>query len=62
MCYLCLEDLFRIVLPKAQADSKKQAVEIKRLLKIAEDEEVCEMGNVVVDLLKEEQYKLSKDM
>jgi hypothetical protein len=63
MCYLCLEDMFRLEMPKSKTETaKEKALEIKRLLKIAEDEEVCGMGSKVVEILKEEQYKLSREM
>ena len=55
--------MFRLEMPKSKTETAKQkALEIKRLLKIAEDEEVCGMGNKVVETLKEEQYKLSREM
>jgi hypothetical protein len=42
--------------------AKERALELKKILKLVEDEYVCEEGNKVVEILKEEQYKLSRDM
>lgn len=63
MCYLCLADEFRLVMPKSTLDKNKdRAVEIKGLLKLVETSEVCDEGNKVIEILKEEQYKLSREM
>jgi hypothetical protein len=63
MCYLCLADQFRLEAPKSKLEkSKERALEIKRLLKIAEESSVCGEGNKVIGILKEEQYKLSREM
>jgi hypothetical protein len=63
MCYLCLVDQFHLAVAPSKLDkSKERALEIKSLLKIAETDEVCDEGNKVIDILKEEQYKLSREM
>jgi hypothetical protein len=63
MCYLCLADTFQLEAPKNKlVKSKDRAAEIKRLLKLTEKDPVCDEGDKVIDLLKEEQYKLSQEM
>jgi hypothetical protein len=65
MCYLCLADTFHLEAPKSKVEkTKDRALEIKRLLKLAEDtsDTVCGEGNKVISILKEEQYKLSREM
>lgn len=63
MCYLCLADQFRLEMPKSKVEkSKDRAAEIKKLLKMQEENVVCGEGDKVVEILKEEQYKLSRDM
>ena len=63
MCYLCLEDFFSLEMPKTkEKKAKERALEIKQLLKSAEETGVCNEGDKIVDLLKEEQYKLSREM
>jgi hypothetical protein len=65
MCHLCLADFFQLEMPKTKIKKvKERALEIKHLLKIAEDtsDTVCDEGNKVVEILKEEQYKLSREM
>jgi hypothetical protein len=64
MCYLCLEELFRVEIPSKAEDAKIRALEIKRQLKLVEEGDVvaCDDGNQVIANLKEEQYKLSREM
>lgn len=64
MCYLCLEDLFHLDLPNKLEGAKERALEIKRQLKLVEDGDVvvCDSGNEVIASLREEQYKLSREM
>jgi hypothetical protein len=63
MCYLCLRDTFQLEMPRTNVvKAKERALELKKILKLVEDEYVCEEGNKVVEILKEEQYKLSRDM
>jgi hypothetical protein len=64
MCYLCLEDLFRLEVPNKLESAKERALEIKRQLKLVEDGSVaaCDDGNKVIASLKEEQYKLAREM
>jgi hypothetical protein len=63
MCYLCLADQLQLEMPKSKlAKAKDRSLEIKNLLKNAEQEQVCDEGDKVIKILKEEQYKLSRDM
>lgn len=64
MCYLCLEELFRLDFPNKLDKVKDRALEIKRQLKLVEEGDVvaCDDGNKVIASLKEEQYKLSRKM
>jgi hypothetical protein len=63
MCYLCLRDTFQLEMPRTNVvKAKERALELKKILKLVEDEYVCEEGDKVVEILKEEQYKLSRDM
>jgi len=64
MCYLCLKESFRVDVPSKLGKIKDRALEIKRRLKLIEEGNVaaCDEGNKVVALLKEEQYKLSREM
>jgi hypothetical protein len=65
MCYLCLQDNpFAIIDPATRnaSDKKERAAEIKLLLKDLESYSACEDGAKKIDKLKEEQYKLSRDI
>ena len=63
MCYLCLADQFRLEAPKSKTkSSKERALEVKKLLKLAEEDLVCSEGDKVVEILKEEQYRLSREI
>ena len=63
MCYLCLADFFELEMPKTKLKkTKERALEIKQLLSKAEETDVCDEGDKVINLLKEEQYKLSREM
>jgi hypothetical protein len=63
MCYLCLKDDPFATKPLTDIHRKRQrAMEIKVLLKEAEEHRLCDIGDVTVERLKEEQYKLSRDM
>jgi len=64
MCYLCLSDQFIIEAPKSKTKkSKERALEIKKLLKMAEESSLaCNDGNKLIESLKEEQYKLSREI
>lgn len=64
MCYLCLQNNpFSIPSDVSKTINKKErAAEIKMLLKELESDTVCENGNKEVELLKEEQYKLSREI
>lgn len=65
MCYLCLEEMFRLEIPYSKVEkAKERALEIKRQLKLVEEGDVtaCDDGNKIIVSLKEEQYKLSREM
>jgi hypothetical protein len=63
MCYLCLADQFRLEMPKSKTERlKDRALEIKQLLRQAEQNSVCGEGNKVIQILKEEQYKLARSI
>ena len=63
MCYLCLKDDPFAVKPLTTIHRKRQrAVEIKQLLKEAEEHPTCHVGDATVEKLREEQYRLSRDM
>lgn len=63
MCYLCLKDDPFTMKPLMTIHNKRQrAIEIKVLLKEAEEHETCYIGDATIARLKEEQYKLSRDM
>jgi hypothetical protein len=64
MCYLCLKnDLFNSLPPSKTERNKQRALEIKNLLKDAEtSSNLCESANQEVEKLKEEQYKLAREL
>lgn len=65
MCYLCLqENPFDIKnLSKEKMDlKKKRAKLVKELLEFYDKEVVCDDGKVEIGKLKEEQYKLSREI
>ena len=65
MCYLCLQDdPFRIQDPSTLTAKKKlaRAVLVKELLKELETYNACEDGVKEVEKLKEEQYRLSREI
>ena len=64
MCTLCLkDDVFGAPHDSSSLRYKRErALEIKQLLKEAEDDTLCYIGDVTVERLKEEQYKISRDM
>ncbi len=64
MCYLCLQDNpFEIKHSKDFSTEKKKdrLAAIKQILRAAEDNFVCELGEEEVKKLKEEQYKISRE-
>ena len=65
MCYLCLrDDIFGAKDPSDRERLRERAAKVKELLREAEDRrlENCHIGDAVVDLLKEEQYDLAKQL
>ena len=60
---MCLKDDPFAVKPMTDIHRKRQRmVEIKFILKEMEDRFLCDIGDVTVERLKEEQYKLSREM
>lgn len=63
MCYMCLKDDPFAVKPLTTVQRKRQRmIEIKHMLKEVEDRFLCGIGDATVERLKEEQYKLSREM
>ena len=63
MCFLCLKDDPFAVKPLTDIQRKRQrAAEIKKLLREAEGYNVCDIGDATVNRLKEEQYRLSREL
>jgi len=65
MCYLCLQDNpFNIQdLSKEKIDIKRNRAKlVKELLEFYYKEVVCDDGKLEIIKLKEEQYKLSREM
>ncbi len=63
MCYLCLqENPFAIPKDYTNIDKKSRAALIKEFLQNLEDFEACEDGTKEIAGLKEEQYKLSREI
>ena len=65
MCYLCLQDNpFAIPNPSTLNLQKKKtrAALVKELLKEYESYNACEDGVKEIEKLKEEQYRLSRDI
>jgi hypothetical protein len=63
MCYLCLQNNpFAIPKDHANIDKLARAALIKELLQELEDYEPCEDGIKEIAELKEEQYKLSREI
>ena len=63
MCYLCLKDDPFAVKPLTTSDRiKRRALEIKQLLKEAEEREMCHIGDATIKRLKDEQYELARQL
>lgn len=64
MCYLCTKDNpFQPVNGASTIRRKRErALEIKELLQEAGEKGTCDYGEVVVQALRSEQYKLSREM
>jgi len=68
MCYMCmiLDDVFA---PKVKSDRERlreRAAQVKKLVNEAETRKAeisaCDMGEAWVDVLKEEQYELARQL
>lgn len=65
MCFMCLkDDVFGPPQPKKQQLLRERAKHVKQLLSEAEERrmEMCYVGDAAVDLLKQEQYDLAKQL
>jgi len=64
MCFLCLkDDIFNTAHKTSTQQYKRlRALEIKQLLKEADDDSLCYIGDETVARLKQEQYKISREM
>lgn len=63
MCYLCLKDDPFAVKPLTTVDRIKQrALEIKFLLREAEEHDKCHIGDATIERLKQEQYELARQL
>jgi len=68
MCYLCFKDNpFSVVDDSSSMQYKRMRMkEIKRLLRNAEEDFKthggCDNGDEITDRLKEEQYRISRDL
>jgi len=63
MCYLCLKDDPFAIKPLTTLDRVKQrALEIKVMLREAEEQELCHIGDGTVERLKKEQYELARQL
>lgn len=65
MCYLCLkDDIFTGKNPTNEQRLRERAAHVKRLLREAEDNKhtMCYIGDAAVELLKNEQYELARQL
>lgn len=65
MCYMCLrDDIFGGRNPSNVQRLRERAAQVKKLIAEAEDRkhEMCHVGDAAVNLLKEEQYKLAREL
>lgn len=64
MCYLCLRDnpFYAVDDASSMQYKRSRALEIKRLLKDADEHSLCYIGDATVERLKQEQYRISKDL
>ena len=64
MCYLCMSYNPSAVFNDRSTPSYKRtrAIELKQLIRLAEEITVCGSGDEALSLLKEEQYRLSREL
>lgn len=64
MCYLCmLYNPFGISDDKSTPRYKRQRIiEIKQMISAIEDKKLCNVGNGAYEALREEQYRLSREL
>jgi len=64
MCYLCFlqDDPFAFKPPTTAERKRHRLQEIKNLLKKAEELQTCDVADIEVKKLREEQYVLSREM
>lgn len=65
MCFMCLkDDVFGGKDPTKEQLAKERALKVKQLITEAEarKHEMCYVGDAAVDLLKQEQYDLARQL
>lgn len=63
MCYLCLkDDVFPATYPTEVAKKRQRAADVKKTLRDAETKTRCGAGEIILEVLRQEQYKLAKDL
>lgn len=63
MCYLCIKNHTLKMVKVSESKKKRERIlEIKQLLKEIEEYPRCDYGEETIKSLKEEQYKLSRDL
>lgn len=66
MCFLCMKDNpFANRGVSTLVAKRERALEIKQLIREAEEsghDKMCHIGDATVELLKQEQYELAKDL
>jgi len=65
MCYMCVkDDVLKGMNPTNQQRLRERAAHVKGLIAEAErrKQETCDIGGAIVDLLREEQYKIARQL
>lgn len=65
MCYMCVkDDVLKGINPSNEQLLRERAARVKRLVNEAETRkaETCDIGEAIVDLLKDEQYRLARQL
>jgi hypothetical protein len=65
MCYLCMkDDVILSQRPNPGRELRERAVRIKAMLREAEENEgsTCHIGEAAVQILKQEQYELARQL
>jgi hypothetical protein len=65
MCYMCVkDDVLKGLNPTNEQRLRERAAHVKGLIAEAErrKSETCDIGEGIVDLLKEEQYRIARQL